>query len=209
MSRVARPQTSTWATCSAFCFWCWVAFSLGDRVRPGLYLDAIVPFGDGGSMDTAAFMFRFFAIQILFYGLGSGVLGRSQRTPRLLLVDVCPGPQQCDRHCELYGFCARVRTVWERRHHLDCGRYDPRCLCSRWHVRSPRLASTACIPISISTLRTPHCGRRLRSVSRRCSPRCACLSRLLSPTLPRWWSSPRLVLPSSPMRACGTRCPTR
>lgn len=27
--------------------------------------------GDGGSMDTAAFMFRFFAIQILFYGLGS------------------------------------------------------------------------------------------------------------------------------------------
>ncbi len=46
-------------------------FVAGDRVRPGFIWTQSFLSGDGGSMDTAAFMFRFFAIQILFYGLGS------------------------------------------------------------------------------------------------------------------------------------------
>ena len=104
---------------------------LGTVFDPGLYLDAIVLSGDGGSMDTAAFMFRFFAIQILFYGLGSVFSGVLNAHRDYFWSTFDPGPQQCDRHCELYGLCARVRTVRRTcRHHLDCGRYDPRCLCS-------------------------------------------------------------------------------
>ena len=44
---------------------------LGTACAPGFIWTQSVLSGDGGSMDTAAFMFRFFAIQILFYGLGS------------------------------------------------------------------------------------------------------------------------------------------
>ena len=45
--------------------------SLGTVFAPGFIWTQSFLSGDGGSMDTAAFMFRFFAIQILFYGLGS------------------------------------------------------------------------------------------------------------------------------------------
>ena len=44
---------------------------LGTLFAPGFIWTQSFLSGDGGSMDTAAFMFRFFAIQILFYGLGS------------------------------------------------------------------------------------------------------------------------------------------
>ena len=44
---------------------------LGTVFAPGFIWTQSFLTGDGGSMDTAAFMFRFFAIQILFYGLGS------------------------------------------------------------------------------------------------------------------------------------------
>lgn len=44
---------------------------LGTVFAPGFIWTQSFLSGDGGSMDTAAFMFRFFAIQILFYGLGS------------------------------------------------------------------------------------------------------------------------------------------
>lgn len=44
---------------------------LGTVFAPGFIWSQSFLSGDGGSMDTAAFMFRFFAIQILFYGLGS------------------------------------------------------------------------------------------------------------------------------------------
>lgn len=44
---------------------------LGTVFTPGFIWTQSFLSGDGGSMDTAAFMFRFFAIQILFYGLGS------------------------------------------------------------------------------------------------------------------------------------------
>ena len=44
---------------------------LGTVFAPGSIWTQSFLSGDGGSMDTAAFMFRFFAIQILFYGLGS------------------------------------------------------------------------------------------------------------------------------------------
>ena len=44
---------------------------LGTVFAPGFIWTQPFLSGDGGSMDTAAFMFRFFAIQILFYGLGS------------------------------------------------------------------------------------------------------------------------------------------
>lgn len=44
---------------------------LGIVFAPGFIWTQSFLSGDGGSMDTAAFMFRFFAIQILFYGLGS------------------------------------------------------------------------------------------------------------------------------------------
>mgnify|MGYP000361561414 CR=1 FL=1 len=103
---------------------------LGTVFAPGFIWTQSFLSGDGGSMDTAAFMFRFFAIQILFYGLGSvfsGVLNAhrdyfwSTFAPVLNNVIV------------IASFMAlrRVRTVWRTcRHHLDCGRYDPRCLCS-------------------------------------------------------------------------------
>ncbi len=45
--------------------------ALGTVFAPGFIWTQSFLSGDGGSMDTAAFMFRFFAIQILFYGLGS------------------------------------------------------------------------------------------------------------------------------------------
>lgn len=44
---------------------------LGTVFAPGFIWTQSFLSGDVGSMDTAAFMFRFFAIQILFYGLGS------------------------------------------------------------------------------------------------------------------------------------------
>lgn len=44
---------------------------LGTVFAPGFIWTQSFLSDDGGSMDTAAFMFRFFAIQILFYGLGS------------------------------------------------------------------------------------------------------------------------------------------
>ena len=44
---------------------------VGTVFAPGFIWTQSFLSGDGGSMDTAAFMFRFFAIQILFYGLGS------------------------------------------------------------------------------------------------------------------------------------------
>lgn len=44
---------------------------LGTVFAPGFIWTQSFLSGDGGSMGTAAFMFRFFAIQILFYGLGS------------------------------------------------------------------------------------------------------------------------------------------
>ena len=44
---------------------------LGTVFAPGFIWTQSFLSGEGGSMDTAAFMFRFFAIQILFYGLGS------------------------------------------------------------------------------------------------------------------------------------------
>lgn len=44
---------------------------LGTVFAPGFIWTQSFLSGDGGSMDAAAFMFRFFAIQILFYGLGS------------------------------------------------------------------------------------------------------------------------------------------
>lgn len=44
---------------------------LGTVFAPGFIWTQAFLSGDGGSMNTAAFMFRFFAIQILFYGLGS------------------------------------------------------------------------------------------------------------------------------------------
>ena len=44
---------------------------LGTVFAPGFIWTQSFLSGDGGSMDTATFMFRFFAIQILFYGLGS------------------------------------------------------------------------------------------------------------------------------------------
>lgn len=44
---------------------------LGTVFAPGFIWTQSFLSGDGGSMNTAAFMFRFFAIQILFYGLGS------------------------------------------------------------------------------------------------------------------------------------------
>ena len=44
---------------------------LGTVFAPGFIWTQSFLSGDAGSMDTAAFMFRFFAIQILFYGLGS------------------------------------------------------------------------------------------------------------------------------------------
>ena len=44
---------------------------LGTVFAPGFIWTQSFLSGDGGSMDTAAFMFRFFAIQRLFYGLGS------------------------------------------------------------------------------------------------------------------------------------------
>ena len=44
---------------------------LGTVFAPGFIWTQSFLSGDGGTMDTAAFMFRFFAIQILFYGLGS------------------------------------------------------------------------------------------------------------------------------------------
>ena len=44
---------------------------LGTVFAPGFIWTQSFLSGDGGSMDPAAFMFRFFAIQILFYGLGS------------------------------------------------------------------------------------------------------------------------------------------
>ena len=44
---------------------------LGTVFAPGFIWTQSFLSGDGGNMDTAAFMFRFFAIQILFYGLGS------------------------------------------------------------------------------------------------------------------------------------------
>lgn len=48
---------------------------LGTVFAPGFIWTQSFLSGDGGSMDTAAFMFRFFAIQILFYGLGSVLSG--------------------------------------------------------------------------------------------------------------------------------------
>ncbi len=44
---------------------------LGTVFAPGFIWTQSFLSGDGGSVDTAAFVFRFFAIQILFYGLGS------------------------------------------------------------------------------------------------------------------------------------------
>ena len=44
---------------------------LGTVFAPGFIWTQSFLSGDGSSMNTAAFMFRFFAIQILFYGLGS------------------------------------------------------------------------------------------------------------------------------------------
>ena len=44
---------------------------LGTVFAPGFIWTQSFLSGGGSSMDTAAFMFRFFAIQILFYGLGS------------------------------------------------------------------------------------------------------------------------------------------
>lgn len=44
---------------------------LGTVFAPGFIWTQSFLSGDGGSINTAAFMFRFFAIQILFYGLGS------------------------------------------------------------------------------------------------------------------------------------------
>lgn len=44
---------------------------LGTVFAPGFIWTQSFLSGDGGSMNTASFMFRFFAIQILFYGLGS------------------------------------------------------------------------------------------------------------------------------------------
>ena len=44
---------------------------LGTVFAPGFIWTQSFLSGNGGSMNTAAFMFRFFAIQILFYGLGS------------------------------------------------------------------------------------------------------------------------------------------
>lgn len=44
---------------------------LGTVFAPGFIWTQSFLSGNGDSMDTAAFMFRFFAIQILFYGLGS------------------------------------------------------------------------------------------------------------------------------------------
>ena len=44
---------------------------LGTVFAPGFIWTQSFLSGNGGSMDTAVFMFRFFAIQILFYGLGS------------------------------------------------------------------------------------------------------------------------------------------
>lgn len=48
---------------------------LGTVFAPGFIWTQSFLSGDGGSMNTAAFMFRFFAIQILFYGLGSVLSG--------------------------------------------------------------------------------------------------------------------------------------
>ena len=44
---------------------------LGTVFAPGFIWTQSFLSGDGGNMETAAFMFRFFAIQILFYGMGS------------------------------------------------------------------------------------------------------------------------------------------
>lgn len=44
---------------------------LGTVFAPGFIWTQSFLSGDGGSMNAASFMFRFFAIQILFYGLGS------------------------------------------------------------------------------------------------------------------------------------------
>ena len=44
---------------------------LGTVFAPGFIWTQSFLSGDTGSMDTAVFLFRFFAIQILFYGLGS------------------------------------------------------------------------------------------------------------------------------------------
>ena len=44
---------------------------LGTVFAPGFIWTQSFLSGDSGSMDTAVFLFRFFAIQILFYGLGS------------------------------------------------------------------------------------------------------------------------------------------
>ena len=179
---------------------------LGTVFAPGFIWTQSFLSGDGGSMDTAAFMFRFFAIQILFYGLGSVFSGVLNAHRDYFWSTFAPVLNNVIVIASFMGFAPVSAQFGERAGIILIAAGTS---LFRWHVRFPRLASTACIPISISTLRTPRCARRLRSVSRRCSPRCACLSRLLSPTLPRWWSSPRRVLPSSPMRACGTRCPTR
>ena len=145
---------------------CWVAISLllGTVFAPGsLYLDAIVPFGDyGSSMDTAAFMFRFFAIQILFYGLGS-VFSGVLNAPRLLLVDVCPGPQQCDASLRVFmGFAPVSALKFSERAGiiLIAAGTTFRCLCSDGS-QIPALGKHGVHPHIHIDLRTPRFARRL------------------------------------------------
>lgn len=85
----------------------------GHRVCSRLYLDAVVPFGRWRQRDLHCVSCSASLLSNSVLWLGLGVLGRSQRTSRLLLVDVCPGSQQCHRYRQLYGLCSRVLQFGE------------------------------------------------------------------------------------------------